>query len=86
MNKCLEGNTFFAVFPFVAGVADAGSHDACSTAAARDVDALVGGNVALGPLPAAVTHAATFKVLTIPTAEHWTGRFKTKSRNPFRQT
>lgn len=60
--------TFFTVFPFVARVADAGSHDAGPVAAACDVDALVGGNVALGALPAAVTHAATFKVLTIPAA------------------
>lgn len=60
--------TFFAVFPFVARVTDAGSPDAGAVAAAGDVDALVGGDVTLGALPAAVTHAATFKVLTIPAA------------------
>lgn len=65
--------TFFAVLPFVAGVADAGSHDAGPAVAACDVDALVGGDVALGALPAAVTHAATFKVLAIPAAEHRAG-------------
>lgn len=55
--------------------------------AACDVNALVGGNVALGALPAAVTHAATFKVLTISTAQHWTGSFeKADSTHPFEWT
>lgn len=67
--------TFFAVLPFVARVADACPHDAGPVAAARDVNALVGGNVALRTLPAAVTHAATFKVLTVPTAQHRAGGF-----------
>lgn len=67
--------TFFAVLPLVARVADARPHDARPVAAARDVNALVGGNVALGALPAAVTHAATFKVLTVPTAQHRAGGF-----------
>lgn len=67
--------TFFAVLPLVAWVADARPHDAGPVAAARDVNALVGGHVALGALPAAVTHAATFKVLTVPTAEHRAGGF-----------
>lgn len=60
--------TFFTVFPFVAWITDTGSHNTGPMATAGDVNALVGGNVTLWALPAAVTHAATFKVLTIPTA------------------
>lgn len=68
--------TFFTVLAFVAWVADACSHDAGPMVAACDVNALVGGNVALRALPAAVTHAATFKVLTTSTAQHRTGNFE----------
>lgn len=75
----MEIVTFFTVFPFVAWVADTGSHNARPMAAACDVNTLVGGNVTLRTLPAAVTHATTFKVLTIPTAQHRTGSFE-KSR------
>lgn len=76
--------TFFAVLSFVARVADAGPHDAGPMAAARDVNALVGGHVTLGTLPAAVTHATTFEVLTVPTAQHWTGGFE-KSKEKRRE-
>lgn len=60
--------TFFTVFSFVAWVADTGSNNTRPMVTACDVNALVGGHVTLWALPAAVTHAATFKVLTIPTA------------------
>lgn len=73
--------TFFTVFSFVAWVADAGPHDAGSMVAARDVNALVGGNITFGAFPTAVTHAATFKVLTIPAAQHWTRSFEKSRRH-----
>lgn len=71
--------TFFAVLSFVARIADTSSHNAGPMAAACDVNALVSGHVTLGALPTAVAHAATFKVLTVPTAQHRTGRCE-KSR------
>lgn len=46
--------TFLTALALVARVADAGAHDAGAMAAAGHVDALVGGHVTLGPLPAAV--------------------------------
>lgn len=42
-------------------------------AAAGHVDTLVGGNITLGPFPPTVAHTAPFQVLTISTAENWTG-------------
>lgn len=65
--------TFFAALSLVAGVADAGAHDAGAVAAAGHVDALVGGHVALGALPAAVAQAPALHVLAIPAAQHGTG-------------
>lgn len=83
----IEIVTFFAVLAFVARVADARSHNAGPMVAACDVNALVGGNVALRALPSAVTHAATFKVLTISTAQHRTGSFeRADSTHPFEGT
>lgn len=78
-NDPLKKITFFTIFAFVAWVADTSSYNAGPVTTACDVNALVGGNVTLGALPAAVTHAATFKVLTIPAAQYWTGSFE-KSR------
>ena len=67
------GPTFLAVLALVAGVADAGAHDAGAVVAAGHVDALVGWHVALGTLPATVAQAPAFHVLAIPTAEHGAG-------------
>lgn len=84
LNKIV---TFFTVFAFVAWIADARSHDTGPMVATCNINALVGGNVTLGAFPAAVTHAATFKVLTISTAQHWTGSFeKADSTHPFEWT
>lgn len=44
--------------------------------AAGYVDALVSRNITFGSFPTAVTHAAAFEVLTVPTAKHRTGRWK----------
>ena len=72
--SCLPaGLTFLAVLALVAGVADAGAHDAGAVVTAGHVDALVGGHVALGALPAAVAQAPALHVLAVPTAEHWAG-------------
>lgn len=65
--------TFLTVLALVSGVADAGAHDADAVAPAVDVDALVGRHVALGAFPAAVTLAATPRVLPVPAAQHRTG-------------
>ena len=67
------GPTFLAVLALVAGVADAGAHDAGAVVAAGHVDALVGWHVALGALPAAVAQAPALHVLAVPAAEHGAG-------------
>lgn len=77
-SSCLMNNTeglltFLTVLALVAGVADAGAHDADAVAPAVDVDALVGRHVALGAFPAAVALAAAPRVLSVPTAQHRTG-------------
>ena len=68
-----RGPTFLAALALVAGVADAGAHDAGAVVAAGHVDALVGGHVALSALPAAVAQAPALHVLAVPAAEHGAG-------------
>lgn len=67
------GLTFFTALALVAGVADAGAHDTGTMVAAGHVDALVGGHVALGTLPATVAQTPALHVLAVPTAEHRAG-------------
>lgn len=67
------GPTFLAVLALVARVADAGAHDAGAVVAAGHVDALAGGHVALGALPAAVAQAPALHVLAVAAAEHGAG-------------
>lgn len=74
--RFMSTRTFFTVLPFVSRITDARSHNARAVSAAGDVDALVGWNVAFGPFPATVAHAATFEILTVSTAQHWTGRWR----------
>lgn len=74
MRGCLHVRlTFLTVLALVAGVADAGAHDAGAMVAAGHVDALVGGHIAFGALPAAVAQAPALHVLAVPTAEHGAG-------------
>lgn len=54
----------------VADGADAVAVGAGAVAAAHRVDALRDGDVALGPLPAAVAHAGALVVLAVATAEN----------------
>lgn len=72
--------TLLAVVALVAGVADAGSHDADAVASAVDVHALVGRHVALRALPAAVALAAAPRVLAVPAAQHRAGGCQTARR------
>lgn len=65
--------TFLAALSLVAGVADAGAHDAGAVAAAGHVDALIGRHIALSALPATVAQAPALHVLAIPAAQHGTG-------------
>lgn len=65
--------TFLTVLALVAGVADAGAHDAGAMVAAGHVNTLVGGHIALGALPAAVAQAPALHVLAVPTTEHGAG-------------
>lgn len=65
--------TFLAALSLVAGVADAGAHDAGAVAAAGHVDALIGRHVTLSALPATVAQAPALHVLAIPAAQHGTG-------------
>lgn len=65
--------TFLTALSLVAGVADAGAHDAGAVAAAGHVDALIGRHVALSALPATVAQAPALHVLAIPAAQHGTG-------------
>lgn len=65
--------SFFTIFSFVSGVAGAGAHDADATAPTLWVNALRGGHVALGALPAAEAQAAALGVLPVAAAQHRTG-------------
>lgn len=65
--------TFLAALALVAGVADAGAHDAGAMTAAGHVDTLVGRHVTFGTLPATVAQAPALHVLAVPTAQHGTG-------------
>lgn len=65
--------TFLAVLALVAGVADAGAHDAGAMVAAGHIDTLVGGHVTLGALPAAVAQTPALHVLAVPTTEYGAG-------------
>lgn len=74
MPSCLPaGLTFLTALALVARVADAGAHDAGAVVTAGHVDALAGGHVTLGALPAAVAQAPALHVLAVPTAEHGAG-------------
>lgn len=74
--------TFFAVLALVAGVADAGAHDAGAMVAAGHIDALAGGHVALGALPAAVTQTPALHVLAVPTTEDGAGGWGDSTGSP----
>lgn len=71
--RCCRAPTFLAALALVAGVADAGAHDAGAMVAAGHVDALAGGHIALGTLPSAVAQAPALHVLAVPAAEHGAG-------------
>lgn len=64
---------FLAALALVAGVADAGAHDAGAMTAAGHVNTLVGRHVTFGTLPATVAQAPALHVLAVPTAQHGTG-------------
>lgn len=63
--------TFCTVLPLVADGAHTVAVGAGAVAAAEGVNALRDGDVALGPLPAAVTHTGALVVLAIAAAQHW---------------
>lgn len=65
--------TLGAARPLVADGADAVAVGAGAVAAAQRVDALRDGDVALGPLPAAVAHAGALVVLAVAAAQHRAG-------------
>ena len=65
--------TFLTVIALITSIADAGAHDADAVPSTVDVDALVGWHVALSAFPPAVALAAATGVLSITTAQHWTG-------------
>jgi len=64
---------FFTIFSFVSRVASARAHDADPTPPALRVNALRGGHVALGALPAAEAETAALGVLPVATTQHGTG-------------
>lgn len=70
--------TLLTVRPLVASVAHAVARHAQAVPAALRVDALGGGNVALGALPATVALAAPPGVLAITTAQDWTSGYRTE--------
>lgn len=78
--------TFLTVVALIASVADAGTHDADAVSSTVDVDALVGWYVALCALPPTVALTATTRVLTITTAQHWTGGCNTHTGRQSCQT
>lgn len=73
--------TFLTVLALVARVADASTHDAGAMVAAGHVDALAGGHITLGTLPATVTEAPTLHILAISTAEHRAGGCRHRTDN-----
>lgn len=70
------GLTLSAALPFVADGAHAVAVRAGAVAAAKRVDALCDGNIALGSFPAAVTHAGALVVLAVAAAQHRAGRWR----------
>lgn len=72
--------TLCTVLPFVADGAHAVAVSAGAVAAAKRVDALRDGDIALGPLPATVTHAGALVVLAIAAAQHWARRWRKGER------
>lgn len=70
--------TLSTALPFVANGAHTVAVSAGAVAAAKRVDALCDRDVALGSLPAAVTHTGALVVLAIATAQHWAGRWRNR--------
>lgn len=62
--------------PLVAGVAHTIARHAQAVSATLRVDALGGGNVALGALPATVALAAPPGVLAVTAAQDWTSGYQ----------
>lgn len=77
--------TLGAALALVADGADAVAVSAGAVAAAQRVDALRDGDVALGPLPAAVAHAGALVVLAVAAAQHRAGRWR-KDRESERES
>lgn len=72
--------TLCTALPFVADGAHAVAIGAGAVAAAKRVDALRDGDVALGSLPAAVAHTGALVVLAVATAQHRAGRCRNGER------
>lgn len=70
------GLTLSTALPFVADGAHAVAVRAGAVAAAKRVDALCDGDIALRSLPAAVTHAGALVVLAVAAAQHRAGRWR----------
>lgn len=69
----VQAVSFLAVLAFVPRVAGTGAHDADPAAPTLWVDALGGGHITLGALPATEAQAAALGVLSVSAAEHGTG-------------
>lgn len=72
--------TLCTAVPFVADGAHAVAIGAATVAAAKRVDALRDGDIALGPFPAAVTHTGALVVLAVATAQHRARRWRNRRR------
>lgn len=73
--------TLCTVRPLVADGAHAVSIGAGAVAAAKRVYALRDGDVALGSLPATVTHTGTLVVLAVAAAEHRASSWRRRREN-----
>lgn len=70
--------TLSTALPFVADGAHTVAVSARAVAAAKRVDALRDGDVALGSFPAAVTHTGAFVVLAVAATQHWARHWRNR--------
>lgn len=77
--------TLSTALPFVADGAHAVAVGARAVAAAKRVDALRDGDVALGSFPAAVTHTGAFVVLAVAATQHGARRWRNRGQERVRR-
>lgn len=80
ITKPLTPLTLCTVRPFVANGAHTVAIGAGAMAVAKRVKALCDRDVALGSLPATITHTGALVVLAVAAAQHWACRWRNRER------